>query len=116
MNTPNLAFEYSVGVLSLSLLFFFGYWATFRTNLVTNFYLKIHQKRYLNSLKKSFFLSRYYKALTKYQYEYAKKRSESKRAYYDMKIAGVTCIFIALLLLLSIIHAIFKINFGLFTN
>jgi hypothetical protein len=93
-----------------------GYWAIFRTNSVIRFYLKCYQKHYLNSLKKNFFLVKYYQALTKFQYDLAKRQSQKKWYYYNLKVCGVFFVLFALLLLLITIHSIFKLNLSIFSN
>ena len=116
MNTYDIIFGDLSLILTLIFLSFIGYWAVFRTNSMIRFYLKCNQKHYLNALKKHFYLAKYYQAYTKYNYDAFKKMSERKWFYYNLKICGVWCVLFAFLLLLIILHNIFKVNFGIFSN
>jgi hypothetical protein len=116
MNIYEAIFGYVTLILTLIFLSFIGYWAVFRANSMIRFYLKCHQKYYLNSLKKHFLLIKYYQAFTKSQYDFSKRQSQNKWFYYNLKICGVCCILFALLPLLISIHDIFKVNLGIFSN
>jgi hypothetical protein len=96
-----------ITLLSLLALLFFSFFAVFKTNQLMRFYVKLHQKWYLNSLKKSFFLSKYYQALTKYNYEYYKRQSRKKWVYYNTKICGVFAMLLSLFMLFAIINYAF---------
>lgn len=109
-------FQYSVGILSTSFLFFIGYQFVFRTKAAIKFYVKCDQSAYLNSLKMNFFFIKYYQALIKYQYETSKKSSGQSGVYFNMKIGGMLLLFMAVFVLFGMMHALFKLNFGLFTN
>src|SRR5882762_1867655 len=111
MNTFSYWFECLTAFLALFFMFTYGYFAVFQTNSLIRFYLKCHQKYYLNSLKKSFLLVKYYQAFSKYNYEVAKRQSRTKWNYYNMKICGGLLIFMASFILLAILSSIFKVNF-----
>jgi hypothetical protein len=81
-------------IISLALLAI-SFFALFRTRQLIAFYLKSYQKWYLNSLKKSFFSNKYYQALTKYQYESAKKSSKKKWTYFNFKLSGILALLMA---------------------
>jgi len=97
-------------------LFFFGYMGLFRTGSVIDFYLRSAERSYLNSLKKNFFLSKYYQAITKYQYEIQKRSAEKKSTYYNMKICSLVALLMAALFSMAIIHGFFNTSFGIFKN
>ena len=116
MNDLETFFGYLIIIIPTLLLFFFGYMGLFRTKLVIDFYVRTAEKSYLNSLKKGFFANKYYRALTKYHYEYLKQSSEKKWTYYNMKICCVAALLMATLFSMAIVHGIFNINFGIFKN
>ena len=97
MNSPQNFLDFIIGLATLSFLSIVGFLSVFRTNFVIKFYLKYYQKQYLHSLKKNFFLAKYYQAFTKFQYDLAKRNSKQKWFYYNMKICGVGFLLFALL-------------------
>jgi len=99
MNLYEAIFGYVSLILTMSVLAFIGYFATFKTDLSQRFYVKRYQKTYLNSLKKKFFLVKYYQSYAKWSYEYYKRQSRQKSVYYTLKFTGVFCLLFALMLL-----------------
>src|SRR5471030_3193069 len=107
MDSSNLITELLGIVISLALLFF-SLFAIFRTQRVINFYL--------NSMKGDYFPNTYYGSFRKRQYESFIKLSEKRWFYYNLKIWGVAGLFMSLLFLAAIVHAMFKVTFGIFIN
>ena len=116
MNPCETIFGYVNLIFAMTFFSFIGYFSTFKTNEMMRFYVKFYQKRYLKSMKMTFFLSRYYQAFAKYNYGYYKRLSQRKWFYYNLKICGVFCFLFTLLLLIITIHRITGAKLGLFTD
>ncbi len=116
MNIYEAIFGYISLILTMSIVAFIGYFATFQTDVFQRFYVKWYQRIYLNSRKKKFFLAKYYQAYAKWRYEYYKRQSRLKWVYYSSKFCGVFFLLFALALLIITIHNIFGVKLGLFTD
>jgi hypothetical protein len=105
MNNFAMWLQYVVAILSIIFMFAFGYFALFRTSSVMKFHLKYYQKQYIKSLKKKFFLVRYYQMYTKFNYELAKRQYYKRWIYYNMKICGGGLISMASFISFAIINS-----------
>jgi hypothetical protein len=103
----DIALELSSILISLALLVY-SFFALFRTQRLIDFNLKYTKPNYLSNS--------YLGKLRIDRYEALKKKTEKRWFHYKMKICGIVGLFVAILILASMIHAIFKVNFGAFTN
>ena len=116
MSESEQVLSYLAGTLIMLLLFFGGYMALFRTKALMNYYLNMSRKQYLNSLGKKSFVGRWYRAIAKYEYELRERTLQKNSSRISTKMGGVIMLFMALLLLGSLIHTIFKVSLGIFIN